>query len=118
MRAQSRVSKALGKAVHRILEIRTVGPGVLDEPCLMELRTTRNQRGDQGRSHAAPHIAHEIYDSGDRVVLLRRNSDVSHKQDRNKQEPQPYNLRDAKQRRGFEANLKVDQMSSGVHVDV
>src|SRR5260370_42625162 len=46
IRAQSRVGKALGKALRRILEIRIVRPGVLDKPCLMDLETPYNQGGD------------------------------------------------------------------------
>ena len=78
-------------------------PGVFDQPCLMELRAPRNQRGDQGGSDTASHIAHEIDDSGDRVVLLRRNSDVSHQRDRHEQESQTNNLSDAQPDGGAES---------------
>ena len=71
-------SEVLGKAVRRVRKIGIIDPDILHQPSLMELRASRNQRGDQGRSHAASHIAHEINDSSDRIVLLRCNSDVSH----------------------------------------
>jgi hypothetical protein len=88
----------LSQAVSRIHKIRIVDPDVLHQPGLMELRAPRNQRGDQGRSHAASHIAHEIDDSGDRVVLLRRNSDVSHQRNRHEQESQTNHLGNAQPR--------------------
>src|SRR5579862_2736467 len=42
MRAQSRLSKKLGEAVRRILKIGIVGPGVLDQSSLVELRAPCN----------------------------------------------------------------------------
>src|SRR4029077_2543090 len=95
MRTQPGLRQALGQAVSQILEVRIVRSGVFDQPSLMELRAPRNQGRNQGGSHAASDIAHEVNDSGDRVVFLRRNSDVGHKSDWHEQESQTKNLSDA-----------------------
>src|SRR5258708_15427111 len=100
MRAYSRVSDVLRQAVGRILESRIVGTGVLDEPGLVELRSAGNQGGDERGSHTAAHIAHEIDDTGYGVILLRRNSDVSHEGNRHKQKAQTNHLSDAQQSGG------------------
>ena len=83
----------------------------------MELRAPRNQRGDQRRSHAASHVAHEIDDSGDRIVFLRRNSDVSHQRNRHEQKSQTNHLGDAQPHGCTEADLQVNSLRGIEHGD-
>jgi hypothetical protein len=74
----------------------------------MKLRTACDQGCNERRSDAAPHVAHEVRDSGYRVVFLDRNPDVCHQRNRHKQEAQADDLRNAQPYSRVKAHLQVD----------
>ena len=83
----------------------------------MELRAAGDQCGDQRSSDAASDVAHEIHDAGDRVVFLRRNSDVGHQRDGHEQEAQADHLGDAQPGGGTEADQQIDAPGGIKHGD-
>ena len=117
MDGKSGFGKVLREALHRVGKVWIIDPGFFNEPELMQLRAARDQRGYDRGADAAAHIAHEVDDAGDRVVLFRGDSDVGHERNRDKQETQADHLRNAQPGGGAEANLQVDPLGRVVHSD-
>src|SRR6202161_4132379 len=97
----------LGKAIYDILENWISGRCITAQNLLMELGTPRDQCGDDRGSHAASDVAHEIDDAGNRVVFLRRNTDVRGQCDGHEKEPEADHLGDAQPESGTEADRQV-----------
>src|SRR5580698_4488178 len=81
----------------------------------MELRPARNHRGHKRRANAAAHVPHEVYDAGDCIILLWRNSHVGGKTDWYEQEAQSYYLSYAQPRGRRKTQLQVDSPGGVKH---
>ena len=83
---------------------------MFDHPRLVELRAPRDQRGHQRDADVPAHVAGEVHDAGDLVVLLRRDPVVDHRVDGHEQERDPGGLEDPHQHRGAEIDPGIERV--------
>src|SRR5208283_4268892 len=105
--AQPGMGQVPRHGVDGVLKILIPVARVIRQDLLMVLGTTSEHGGDERGSYAAAHIAHEIDDAGDGIVLLRGDADVSSKVDGHEQEPQASDLDDAQPQCGTKADLQI-----------